>query len=111
MKINIPVRFEIESNQTMMAMIAAGAGWAVTTPTCYFRAQRFHRQVQLHVFPAKGFARHLSLFAREECADEVVGTINLAMRNLIQMRLIHPATEAMPWLIDELYLLPMTTDT
>ena len=107
LKINIPVRFEIESNQTMMAMIAAGAGWAVTTPACYFRARRFHTQVRLHAFPGKGFARHLSLFAREECTDEIVGTINAAMRNLIEMRLIHPATEAMPWLKDELCLLPV----
>lgn len=111
LNIEIPVRFEIESNQTMMAMIAAGAGWAVTTPACYFRARRFHKQVQLHAFPAKGFARHLSLFAREECADEIVGTINAAMRNLIEMRLINPATEAMPWLRDELCLLPLKANS
>jgi DNA-binding transcriptional LysR family regulator len=109
LKIDLPVRFEVESNQMMMAMIAAGSGWAVTTPTCYFRARRFHGQVRLHPFPAKGFARHLSLFAREECADEVIGTINSAMRNLIEMRLIHPAIEATPWLSDELYLLPSTS--
>ncbi len=109
LRIDLPVRFEVESNQTMMAMIAAGSGWAVTTPTCYFRARRFHDQVQLHPFPAKGFARHLSLFARDECADEVIGTINSAMRNLIEMRLIQPAIEAMPWLRDELYLLPSTS--
>lgn len=95
----------------MMAMIADGAGWAVTTPACYFRARRFHKQVQLHAFPAKGFARHLSLFAREECADEIVGTINAAMRNLIEMRLINPATEAMPWLKDELCLLPLKANS
>lgn len=109
LKIDLPVRFEVESNQTMMAMIAAGSGWAVTTPTCYFRARRFHEKVQLHPFPAKGFARHLSLFAREECADEVIRTINSAMRNLIEMRLIQPAIEAMPWLSDELNLLPSTS--
>jgi len=106
LKIDLPVRFEVESNQTMMAMIAAGSGWAVTTPTCYFRARRFHDEVRLHPFPAKGFSRHLALFAREECADEVIGTINSAMRNLLEMRLIHPAIKAMPWLSDELYLLP-----
>ena len=111
LKIDLPVRFEVESNQTMMAMIAAGSGWAVTTPTCYFRARRFHGQLRLHPFPAKGFARHLSLFAREECTDTVIRTINSAIRNLIEVRLIHPAIDAMPWLRDEFYLLPSTSKT
>lgn len=110
LKIDLPVRFEIESNQTMMAMIAAGAGWAITTPTCYFRARRFHRQVTLHPFPAKGFARYVSLFAREEVASDVVSTINQAMRTLIETRLVLPATEAIPWLAEQFHLLPRPDD-
>ena len=71
LKIDLPVRFEVEIYQTMMVMITARSGWAVTTVTCYFRACRFHGQLWLHPFPAKGFARHLSLFAREECTNMV----------------------------------------
>lgn len=110
LKINLPNRFEIESNQTMMAMIAAGSGWALTTPTCYFRARRFHGQVQLHPFPNKSFARYLSLFARGECSDQVVRMINAAMRNLLELRLLQPAHEAMPWLRESLHLLPEPSD-
>ncbi|MGJ8628960.1 MAG: LysR family transcriptional regulator [Sulfitobacter sp.] len=105
LKINLPNRFEVESNQTMMAMIGAGTGWAVTTPTCYFRAQRFHDQVRLHPFPTKGFARYVSMVATAECAELVIGTINAKMRSLLQMRLITPAHEAMPWLKDSFHLL------
>ena len=105
LKIDLPKRFEVESNQTMMAMIAAGSGWAVTTPTCYFRARRFHGRVQLHPFPAKGFARFLSVFATSECAETVVQTIASAMRTLVGSRLVAPAHEAMPWLTDSLYVI------
>ncbi|MGB3146822.1 MAG: LysR family transcriptional regulator [Paracoccaceae bacterium] len=105
LKITLPNRFEIESNQTMMAMIAAGSGWAVTTPTCYFRARRFHGAVRLHPFPTKGFARYISLFALSDCAEEVVQTINATLRNLIDTRLVSPAHEAMPWLKESFYLL------
>lgn len=106
LKIELPNRFEVESNQTMMAMIAAGFGWAVTTPTCFFRARRFHGQIKLHPFPNKSFARTVSLFATQTCSSEVTQTINSTMRGLVERHLIDPAHEAMPWLRDSFQLLP-----
>lgn len=100
LKVALPQRFEIESNQTMMAMIAAGAGWAVTTPLCYIRAGRFHGQVQLHPFPGKGFVRYLSLYATEDCPESAAQMVQASLRNLIALRALQPAHEAMPWLED-----------
>ena len=104
LKINLPNRFEIESNQTMMAMVAASAGWAVTTPTCYFRARRFHRQVSLHPLPIKSFTRYISLFHRPDCSEKIVRMINVSMRNLVEKRLIAPAYERAPWLKESFHL-------
>lgn len=98
LKISLPHRFEIESNQTMMAMIAAGGGWAVTTPLGFMRAKRFHSQVTLHRFPEKGFARYISMFATPECADIPQQVVLKAMQSLIQKRALKPALDMMPWL-------------
>lgn len=89
-----------------MAMIASGSGWAVTTPTCFFRTRKFHKQIKLHPFPSKGFFCHLSLFATAECSSSVIHMIDKAMRSLIKMRLIQPAYGTMPWLENSLYLIP-----
>ncbi|MDW3222094.1 MAG: LysR family transcriptional regulator [Paracoccaceae bacterium] len=105
LKLDLPSRFEIESNQTMMAMIASGAGWSVTTPTCYFRARRFHGQVTLHPLPIKSFARYISLLATPECPGQVTAMINATMRDLVEKRLLDPAYEAMPWLKESFHLL------
>ena len=105
LKIDLPNRFEIESNQTLMAMVGSGAGWAVTTPTCYCRAPRFHGQVKLHPLPIKNFARYISLFATRECTEEVIQVVNIAMRDLVMKRLLTPAHESMPWLKDGFHLL------
>ena len=59
---DLPNRFEFESNQSIMNMVAEGCGWAITTPASYIRARRFHRQLKLVPFPGKGFARTLSVF-------------------------------------------------
>lgn len=105
LKIDLPQRFEIESNQTMMAMVAAGSGWAVTTPLCYIRARRFHGNVTLHPFPGKGFARYLSVFAGEESPEIAVRLVEASLRNLIGLRALQPAHTAMPWLQDTFRLL------
>ncbi|EBA15339.1 transcriptional regulator, LysR family protein [Roseobacter sp. SK209-2-6] len=98
LKIALPQRFEIESNQTLMAMVASGNGWAVTTPLCYMRAKRFHRQVKLHPFPEKSFARHLSMFATPECAKTSQQIVHKTLQNLVLKRALKPALEMMPWL-------------
>ncbi|MBE1282970.1 MAG: LysR family transcriptional regulator [Rhodobacteraceae bacterium] len=98
LRVSLPHRFEIESNQTLMAMIASGAGWAITTPLCYARARRFHGQVTLHPFPAKGFARTIALYATTDCTDSVLSLVDGTLRNLIQRHALSPVQGQMPWL-------------
>lgn len=98
LRISLPNRFEVESNQTMMAMIAAGSGWAITTPVSYMRARRFHSKVQLHPFPGKGFAREISILATPDCAEATQFYLSNILQSLVQKRVLQPAIEAMPWL-------------
>ncbi|MGI9366087.1 MAG: LysR family transcriptional regulator [Rhizobiaceae bacterium] len=100
LRISLPHRFELESNQTMMAMIASSSGWAVTTPLSYMQAQNFHSQVRLHPFPGKGFARNISVFATPECAEATQVFVNGILQNLVQKRALQPVHESMPWLAD-----------
>lgn len=105
LKISLPHRFEIDSNQTTMAMIASQSGWAITTPLCYIRTRRFHDQVTLHPFPGKGFARYISLFATPECAGSITDTVNKSLRHLIERYALTPAHREMPWLQEQFRLL------
>lgn len=98
LKINLPRRFEIESNQTLMAMIAEGGGWAITTPMCYMRASRFHAKVKLFPFPEKAFARSISIFATPECAVKSQQLVQDIVTLLIEKRALQPAFAIMPWL-------------
>lgn len=98
LKISLNEQFEIESNQTMMAMIASNSGWAITTPLSYMRAKRFHAKIRLHPFPGKGFARYISLFSTAECSEHAQSMVLQALENLFLKRAIEPAITAMPWL-------------
>ena len=105
LRISLPNQYEFESNQTIMSMVANGTGWAITTPTNYIRATRFQRQVSLLPFPAKGFARMMSVFTTELHPSVATETVASTMRQLIQTRAIDPAVARMPWLRDAFVLL------
>ncbi|MEM8750300.1 MAG: LysR family transcriptional regulator [Pseudomonadota bacterium] len=105
LKITLPHQFEIDSNQTMMAMVAAGAGWAITTPLCYFRARRFHERVALRPFPAKSFARYISLFTTPECSTDIIDMVSVSLRGLIEQHALKPAQKAIPWIEDQFRLM------
>ena len=106
LKVSLPRRFEIESNQSMMAMVAEGGGWAITTPLCYMRASRFHTRVELLPLPTKGaFSRYISLFTTPECADSVSNVFLQSLRLLLAERTIEPLVDTSPWLGGEFELL------
>lgn len=95
-------RFEVGSHQALMAMVAEGIGWAITTPMGYMRAGRFHDRIDAHPLPFAPFARRISLFASADWAGDVPVNLATTMRSLIQRHMIEPAITQLPWLSGEL---------
>ena len=95
---DVPHRFEIGSNPSLMAMVSRGIGWAITTPLGYLRAARFHDQVEAHPLPFPQFSRQISLLASGDWADTVPRDVAHTMRGLIQTHMVTPAIERFPWL-------------
>lgn len=101
----LPDRFEIGSHLALMAMVARGIGWAITTPLGYMRAARFHDKMEAHPIADTSFARHISLFANEEWDGNVPKDIAQTMRALVQAHMIDPALIKLPWLAGALRIL------
>lgn len=94
----LPHKFECGSNQTLMAMVAAGAGWTITTPLLFARAKRFHPRLAMHPFPGKRFSRRLSLVTTPDCAPSVIDVVNRRLRTSLQDHVIGPVVAGAPWL-------------
>jgi len=105
-RVTLPNRFELESNQSIIGMVAEGSGWAITTPASYLRAKRFHGRVTLHPFPGKSFSRTLSLFTTEIYVLSVAEMILATLRRLINLHFMKFAINEMPWLADSFFLMP-----
>ena len=97
-RISLANRFELESNQSLLGMVAEGSGWAITTPACYGRARRFHDRIDLHPFPGKEFTRTLSLFTTDVYPANMAVLIAQALRRLITQHFTDPVTQRYPWL-------------
>lgn len=91
-------QFSCNNNQTLMGLVAAGAGWSITTPLLFSRAKRFHQQVQLHPFPGKSFSRRLSLLTTQDCAASVLDLVDEKIRASLDQHVIGPAHKNAPWL-------------
>ncbi len=99
--LSLPHRFACGSNQALMAMVASGAGWTITTPLLFSRARRFQSKLQMHPFPGKSFARTLSLISTTECSRSVCDLVERQMRKLMTEQIIAPFHANTPWLRDQ----------
>jgi DNA-binding transcriptional LysR family regulator len=95
-------RFELDSYNAIMAMVAAGAGWTILTPLGYQHARRFQSQVRAVPLPFEAFSRRISLTARRGVLEEFPALTAARLRPLVKELVLAPTLGAMPWLADSL---------
>jgi DNA-binding transcriptional LysR family regulator len=103
--VQLPNKFECGNNQTLMAMVAAGAGWTITTPLLFSRARRFQPKLQMHPFPGKSFGRTLSLITSPDCARSVIDLVSSKVRQELTRQVIADTHRTIPWLNEQFTLI------
>lgn len=98
-------RFELDSYNAILAMVAAGQGWAILTPLAMHQAQRFRGAVQVAPLPFGTFGRTITLTARAGQLQDMPGTLAARLRALLQTQVVGPALSEWPWLAGSLRLL------
>ena len=95
-------RFELSSNAALLAMVAAGAGWAVTTALSALRARQQGWGLRLVPLPPPAEARRISLFCADRRLTREAGELAATFRRLLQIGVLEPARSEDPWLSDVL---------
>ena len=91
-------RFEMDSNQSISALVAAGTGWTITTPLSLLRGGRFAGAIDAHPLPGEPMARQIVLSATPDWSGGIPGQIADLARELIATHFVEPGLEKMPWL-------------
>ncbi|GAB5447951.1 LysR family transcriptional regulator [Gymnodinialimonas sp.] len=93
-----PRRFEMDSNQSISALVAAGTGWTVTTALSLARAGRFAGGIEAHPLPGGVMSRQIVLYATSDWSGGIPEQIAELARELIGVHFADPGLERMPWL-------------
>lgn len=105
LNVSLANHFECANGNTLMAMVAAGSGWSITTALHYSHGAQFHDGVQVHRFPGKSFARILSVVSTPDCARSVVAQVRLKMHELLEESTLPAIHDRLPWLKDSFTLI------
>jgi DNA-binding transcriptional LysR family regulator len=103
--INLPSKFECGNSQTLLAMVADGAGWTITTPLIISRAKRFQPKLKIHPFPIKAFSRDLAVVATPDCSRLILDLVDKKMRKLIEKHVIKQTHKNAPWIANSFNLI------
>lgn len=98
--LNLPHRFEMDSNQSISALVAGGTGWTITTPLSLLRAGRFEGGIDAHPLPGAPMSRRIVLYATDDWTGPIPAQIAARARDLIEDRFAEPGRARMPWLGD-----------
>lgn len=91
-------RFEMDSNQSISALVAGGQGWTITTPLSLLRGGRFAGGIDAHPLPGAPLARQIVLYATSDWSGGIPEQIAEVARELIGQHFWEPGQEQMPWL-------------
>ena len=109
-KYNLPNRFELECNQSIVGLVAEGSGWAVTTAASFRRARRFHDSINAQPFPGRNFVRTVSLFTTDVYPRSTSLLIHRILGKLIQTNYCDPIGAKHRWMENEFRTLPSGVD-
>jgi DNA-binding transcriptional LysR family regulator len=98
--LSLPHRFEMDSNQSISALVAGGTGWTITTPLSLLRAGRFMGEIDAHPLPGPALSRRILLYATGDWTGPIPQRIADRARDLIEDHFAAPGRAQMPWLAD-----------
>ncbi len=93
-----PNWFEMDSNQSINALVAARGGWTITTPLSLLRGARFLRAIDARPLPIEPFSRRIVLYANKDWNAAVPAQVANIARDLIETHFIAPGLARIPWL-------------
>jgi len=97
-------RIEIDGSDALVAMVAAGVGWAVATPLCLLQGAMHAAGVQALALPGPRLGRSLSLLRRRGEFPGLAARIAAIAGDALRDECLPRVHRLLPWLTDEITL-------
>ena len=101
-RVDPPRRLEVDTSDTVVAMVAAGLGWAVTTPLCLLQGRAHASGVRALPLPGPGFVRQLTLVSRAGLHLDLPERVSSLARAVLTEACAPDIRKLVPWLKSEM---------
>lgn len=89
---------EIDTADVVMAMVAAGLGWSITTPLCVLQGRSYLQQLAILPLPGVPLSRTIYQLSREGEYEEMAESVFQASREVLESEIFPLARSHIPWL-------------
>lgn len=93
-------RLEIDTADSLVAMVAAGLGWAIITPLCLMQARADPQEVVALPLPGAGLGREITLVSRQGEYGDLPGNIARVTTGIFAGQIRPQLARLAPWLAD-----------
>lgn len=104
LRINTPYQIEFDTSESLMAMIALGMGWAMTTPLCLMQAQVHLENVDVLPLPGPKSRRHLTMINRPNELGDIPDQIFDSSLDILENKYLVRLRRHIPWIIDNIVI-------
>lgn len=89
---------EIDTADVVMAMVAAGLGWAIMTPLCVLQGRAYLPQLAILPLPGVPLSRTIHQLSREGEYEEMAENVFQASREVLESEIFPLVRGYIPWL-------------
>lgn len=100
--LEVPKRLELDSSNSVMTMVAAGLGWAITTPLCLVQGALDLKTVAVHPLGGPAFSRTLFLLHRRGEMPAAAERVRELAAGQLRELLTSAYQRSMPWLLKQI---------
>jgi DNA-binding transcriptional LysR family regulator len=102
MRLNIPQLIEVESSHQQLALVAAGLGWTITTPTCLAAVPELQAQLRPEPITRGRFSRQVQIVSRADELGDIPRLTAALCQRALREELFSPMISSFPWITQQL---------
>jgi len=98
LRLDLPAPLEFDSAEDVIAMVAAGRGWAITAPSHVLQGLRAGEAIATAPLPGPGMRRAIGLVVRSGELGRLPGEVRVLCAEVLRRDFLPRLARAMPWL-------------
>ncbi len=102
MKLKLPQMVEVESSHQQLALVAAGVGWAITTPVCLAAVPELLPALRAEPMTRGRFSRAVQVVARMDELGDIPKLTATLSQKVLQEKTFPPLIAEYPWMAKQL---------